>query len=146
MRKATAEKVADLLGLVEEYLAAGRPRKLPGKPRPEATTIWGDYKKRVNPDDFFIIDKVSLVGAFKMALREQEYSRTVREYAALSLIFEGGGYKHFIESYKPRGSSVLYDTLQWMDDNEPDTRHVIREVRKTRRFVERRYLFDRSTA
>lgn len=141
MRRDTAEKVADLLGLVEEYLAAGRPRKLPGKPRPEATTIWGDPKKNIRAKDFFLIDKVSLVGAFRLATKEQEYSRCVREWASLLLIVKAGGYSHFLTHGNKRGESRLYKTLAWLDDNEPDTRHVIREVRAVRRAVERTYLY-----
>lgn len=140
MTKATAEKVADLLGLVEEYLDAGRPRKLPGKPRPEACSIWGKPMYRIAPDDFFIIDKVSLVGAFRLATREQEYSRNVREWASLMLIVKAGAYPFFIRNGNKRGQSRLYKTLAWLDNNEPDTRHLIREVRAARRFVERMYI------
>jgi hypothetical protein len=128
MQKRTAEKVVDILGLVEAMLDDGRPRKLPGKPRPEAI-IWG-LPAKVSLRNWYDIQKVSLVGAFKMAALEQGYSAYVRKVAAQELAW----------AVYDRFGQIAFLGLDELDGREPDTRQLIRDVKRARRFVERTWL------
>ena len=126
MQKRTAAKVADLLGLAETWLLAGRPRKLPGKPRVQATML--GLETKVLPSNFLMVEKVSLVGAFNMARIEQGYSRYVQKIA--ENVLAGQAYPY---TYEVHG-------LQGIDDIMPDTRQLIRDIRAARKQVERTYL------
>lgn len=126
MTKKTAAKVADVLGLAEAYLDGGRPRKLPGKPRPEAMHIAG-LPTKITKTNFWNIEKVSLVGAIKMAVMEQGYSRTVRTYAEDAI---GEPWPYTYAKYGLQG----VDDLLW------DTRRLRREIRSARKQIERTYL------
>lgn len=134
MTKRTAAKVADLLGLVEAYLKSGRPRKAPGKPRPPAVSIWGQEMKKVSNTDFFIMDKVSLPTAFKVATREQGYSRNVKEWAGCAFIGASGN------SHLLRDERGLVEILQQIDDEAWDTQELRRDLRRARKWVEKVYL------
>ena len=140
MRRTTAEEVADLLGVVEATLAGGRPRKPLGKSRPEAVTHFGKpiFIAKASNSDFWLMDTISLVGAFKLAVRENEYSRRVREYASLCLLMHSGLHK-LIHGGK-RGEPVLYNALQYLDDATVDTRELQRNIRATRKLIEENYL------
>jgi len=126
MQKRTAAKVADLLGLAEEWLKEGRPRKLPGKPRAEAT-IYG-LTTKVTTRNYFLIEKVSLVGAFRAARMEQGYSRRIQRIAEEELAARSWPW-----TYEEFG-------LQGIDDLEWDTRALLRDIRAARKHVERTYL------
>lgn len=132
MTKATALKVADLLGLTEEYLAIGRPRKAPGKPRPEATDIHGHSINRITRKiDYWQIDKVSLVGAVKFAAIDQGYSKAIRDIAS-----------DFIsdEAYlKGWGYARWRLTLEELDEFVFDTRELRRIIKAARRDIERSF-------
>lgn len=125
MQKRTAEKVADVLGLAEQYISLGRPRKRPGKDRPEAINDNGNPVK-VTKSAFWYIGQVSLVGAVKMACLEQGYSAQVRRYVEdyLSMVREG----------KTGFTLAEIDNLEW------DTRQLQRDLRAARRIIEKVYL------
>lgn len=125
MTKKTAEKVADLLGLTEEYLAAGRPRKKPGKPRPQATDIYGRAITTLTRKiDFWGVEKCSLVGAFKLAAYDQMYSKNVMEWAEAAVIDALGEFKRLAD----------------IDNEWEDTREVQRLLRRARRRLEGSHL------
>jgi hypothetical protein len=126
MQKRTAAKVADLLGLAEAWLRTGRPRKLPGRPRAEAT-MYG-LTTKVTTRNVFDCEKVSLVGAFKAARIEQGYTRTIQKYAEDALAKVA-----YPWTYEALG-------LQGIDDLENDTRQLIRDLRAARKNIERQYL------
>lgn len=128
MRTTTAAKVADVLGLVEAYLEGGRPRKRPGKPRPEAIAISGNPVKLKNKANFWDIEKVSLLGALKMACYEQGYSTAIRKHAEDAL----GKASQFPYTYSLHGIEAL-------DDAEWDTRQLQRAARAARRKLEKEY-------
>jgi predicted phage-related endonuclease len=128
MQKRTAAKVADLLGLAEEWLSIGRPRKLPGQSRAEAW-MYGLSTKVTSKNQLWI-DKVSLVGAFKAARLEQGYSQRIQRYAEEEL-----AQRCWPITYRRYG-------LQGIDDIEFDTRALIRDIRGARKRVEKMYLAE----
>lgn len=129
MQKKTAANVADILGLAEEWLGYGRPRKLPGKSRAEAM-MYG-LTAKVTRHNIWACDKVSLVGAFRGARLEQGYTRRTQKLAEAALA-EATGLIYLYQDYG----------LQGIDDSESDTRQLIRDVRRTRKWIEKAYLAE----
>lgn len=126
MQKRTAEKVANLLGLVEQWIKDGRPRKMPGKPRPEAISDYGTPMK-ATLRNFWAIDKLSLPAAFKLAQQEEGYTKYVRDIAEEELLYE----------YSPWSWHHL--SVADIDNEELDTRELVRAARAARRYIETTY-------
>lgn len=133
MQKRTAAKVADLLGLTEAWLEHGRPRKMPGKSRPEAM-VYG-LPCKITRANAFYTEKISLVGAFKAARIEQGYSKTVEQDAIVEFIIasKNDHLRAFV-----RGDITA--ALSLIDDEAWDTRWLRRDLRRARKNVERTYL------
>lgn len=133
MRHDTAYKVADVLGLVEAFLSqTQRPRKRPGKPRPlaEVRTLSGIKPiTRLTKDmQFLDVDRVSLVGALRLACYEQGYSRHVQQVAAFEIAWAW---------WTNSGEAEWIDSLEGIDNHVQDTRELLRAVKRARRYVEK---------
>lgn len=129
MRRHTAEAVADILGMVEHLLDKGRPRKHPGKPRPEAELTDGKRILRVKPGQLLSIDTVSLPAALRLARQEGEYTRHAQHVATLEIAW---AYYLLSDTYLHLAEDI--------DNEERDTRQLIRAARKARRYVEKYHL------
>lgn len=132
MTKETAQKVADLLGLVENSLKAGRPRKPPGRPRPEATDLRG-VPVRLDKAQFWTLDKISTPAAFRLAAKEQGYSPYIVRVASEEFRWTAGYFHGSEKAYAPL-------SLAEIDAIELDTRNLIRAAHKARTWIERAYL------
>ena len=130
MQKRTAEKVIDTLGLVEMLLSStGRPRKRPLQPRPEALD-WDGKPIKVHPDNYLNIAQLSLGGAIKLAAMEQGYSRRIQIETAKAITNQ---------CYPSVADAFSHKTPDWYDNDECDTRQVIRDVKAARRLFEKQY-------
>lgn len=128
MQKRTAQKAADLLGLVEALLdQSGRPRKLPGKPRPEALDLNGE-PTTIRGKDLFAVTALSLPAAFKLAAKEMGYTPTVLNAA--------------IEAFEDAAFdagwtwTISFRGIEGLDQDYWDTRDLIRYARRARKTVE----------
>lgn len=117
MRRDVALRAALLLHRVELDLEGfGRPRKPPGKPRPASDL--GQY---------------SLPELLRLKAKECNYSKTVRKTAA----------KLIVEKYLWHPLQKTDDVNQLItniDNWQPDTREIVRAIRRARREAKKVYL------
>ena len=127
MRRTTIDKVYDLLhevaGNLRQY---GRPRKRPGKDRPEAMTRWGSVVKPTHPNAAHF----SLGGTFKASAKNLGYSRRVMRHAMVAFATEAIRGTNW--TVDPKSVERL---IKRLDNDTADTRALVRTARTAARKV-----------